>query len=625
MAVSLGPLPYSRRVSFNNLHDEATDPASKFYTYSMAEPSPHEFEVARMFSYSMAPARKRLRLPDPPLKLILKNRLSPAQLHHNLQHAMLLGVLYHGDLNDLATHPPELVPRLELATVVGGAPLDLDLELDTAEAPEQPATRRKLYLQMTDEELMALDPQFAKPKTLNLDNFKFDATTTYYQPARRGSTSTAAHVPKQVLYPSLNENNYKSMALTMKHVDYDADDAAVRTLLAVVLGRKHTWNTLDWLLLTDETHRGAPGFLQHGDYLVVAALVPLKFFDECRAGRRKSLPDDRLYAKCDSILRYILELLPDTLLRLKITVELVIDTPPPDPMAQRKQCLGTKFMLLHLFKQYQPCLVVVGNKSTNLNFKYPIRMNRRLASVATGLMPGEKECDEYLIKLLSYLVKYLLVPLICVGNLTVYHRKTDVRQPALVTFSDAKPPRPDPHGRKSSAVSECSIESYAGAGHNDSGSISSDDAHLDEDIAGRIADLYASPDEARFGQMLAAVSLLSLAQLKHYLDLINDDSVDKLPAQVLNSKVHQAYLQQAQGRLGLVLKTLLNGTAKAYKVKSLISYSEEDEKKNEKMIHDKKLKKSISRSLAASASLGGPGDKQVKKKKSFLQKLGLKG
>lgn len=629
-------LPYSRRVSFNNLHPDDEPSQSKFYSYSMnSEPTPHaDLDVLKMFgNYTLGAltGRKRLKLPDPPSKLILKNKLTASQLQHNVQHAELLGVSYHGDINDMVNHPPDNVPRSELAQVIGGDKSDSDSDSDTEdeeEAPQAPSARRKLYSAMTDEELMALDPQFAKPKTSNLDNFKFDSTTTYYSPARRGSSSasTATPVAKQIIYPSSNENNYELISLTIKHQDYDNENVFARTLLTVISGRKHTWNSLDWLFDDGLEGHKHESFLQDGDYLVVAALVPLKFFEECKSSSRKKIsPESRLYTKCDGILQYLLQNLPNSL-RLKITVELVMDIPPPDPMATKKTPSGTKFMLSHLFKQYLPCLVVLGNRSTNLNFKYPLRMNRR-SSVATG-MKAEKEHDQYLVKLSSYLVKYASTPLIFVGNATIYHHEPLAKPLGLVTFSDTKPPRglldaPPSTGRKDSAASVCSIESYSGA-HNDLSSLSLVDlSHL----KAKVEEMLTLSSEDRFADMLVAISLSSLAQLKQYLDIIKDDSIDKISPDVLNSKVHRAYQQSAPRSGGsMLLTTLSNGTSKPYKVKSLVSYSEDEEKKNEKMLNEKKLRKTASRTSAVSTGLGGPSDekKSVKKKKSFLQKLGVK-
>lgn len=623
---------YSRRVLFNNLQADE-DPASKFYLYSMDEPAPQtqDLEVSKMFgNYTLGP-RKRLRLPDPPLKLILKNTLSAAQLQHNLQHSLLPGVSYHGDLNDMALFPPELVPRLELARVINpeGAVEDSEEDSDGDEKP-MPLARRKLYLDMTPEELMALDPQFAKPKTSNLDNFKFDSKQTFYLPSSRRASNSAPGTSgaKQIIYPSLNENNYQLISLTMKHCDFDHNLLTTRTLLTVVSGRKHSWNTLDWLLLTDKLV-DAPVFLQDGDYLVVAALIPLKYFGN------KKRSDDKLYQKCDALLAYIMENLPDPTLRLKITVEFVIDVSPADPMtlSKKPRPTGTKFMMSHLYKQYMPTLVVLGNKLTNLNFKYPIRRSKQLASTSAStslvklplqlaLAAADAEASHFLIKLSSYLVKYSTVPVIFVGNSTKFHHRIVPKQLVLVTFSDdipnpqksildAQPPR------KNLATSEASIESFSG--NLDSGS-----ATLDDNIKQKMDELSASQSITRFAEMAACVSDNSLAQLRLYIGIITNDNIEKLSSDLLGSKVHQAYLSSSQSRNGSVVAARTNsngGAGNVYKVKSLISYSEEEEKKNERLINDKKLKKTLSRGLVSSAL----ADEKLKKKKSsFFLKIGLK-
>lgn len=652
--VSVPSGPYSRRVSFNNLHpDDLESGASKFYSYSDSAATHHaDLEVSKIFgNYSlgsmMAGPRKRVKLPDPPLKLILKNKLTPHQLLQNLQHAALLGVSYHGDLNDLAQADTEKLP------------IDLDLDdelLPPPPPPPAPSARRKSYSQMTDEELMALDPQFSKPRTSSLDGFKFDLSSMYYSNARRASTGgtlPAQAIPKQVVYPSLNENNYKLMSLTVRHQGYDLEPSTTRTLLTVVSGRKHTWNSLDWLLLTvpenesgDESVSGHVGsimsFLQDGDYLVVAGLVPLKFMEGCLDQKKQHCIDDKLYQKCDHLLQYILDNLPDKSLRLKITVEFVLDVAPSDPLAgnyKKGQLTGAKFMLSHLFKQYQPTLVIVGNKLTNLNFKYPIRKRRQRSAVSpTPTLPiqlskislGQSQSsdqgpDAYLIKISSFLIKYSTVPLVLVGNSTVFHHKSELKQSTAVTFSDTKPPTsrsildiPASHPRKDLATSDVSIESFNGNADSNSSST----LETPEELLDTIDDLQNSLSEARFADMLTSISLYSLAHSNNYLSVVNDDSVDRLSPQILNSKVHQVYSSIGH-KSGALSKSLSNGTAgKAYKVKSLISYSEEEEKKNEKMIHDKKLKKTASRGSVG--SLKSSDDKKPKNKKSFFQKLGMK-
>lgn len=665
--VSVPSGPYSRRVSFNNLHpDDLESGSSKFYHYNDSAATHHaDLEVSKMFgNYSlgsmMSGSRKRVKLPDPPLKLILKNKLTPHQLLQNLQHAALLGVSYHGDLNDLAQADTEKLP----------IDLDLDDEL-LLPPPPAPSARRKSYSQMTDEELMALDPQFSKPRTSSLDGFKFDLSTMYYSNARRASTGgslPSQAIPKQVVYPSLNENNYKLMSLTVRHQGYDVEPGTTRTLLTVVSGRKHTWNSLDWLLLTapedesgDESENGHNGqnghnglnghdghagngrsFLQDGDYLVVAGLVPLKFMEGCLDQKKQHCIDDKLYHKCDHLLQYILDNLPDKSLRLKITVEFVLDVAPSDPLAanyKKGQLTGPKFMLSHLFKQYQPTLVIIGNKLTNLNFKYPIRKGRQRSAVSpTPTLPiqlskislGQSQSsdqgpDAHLIKISSFLIKYSTVPLILVGNSTVFHHKSELKQSTAVTFSDTKPPTsrsildiPPLQHRKDLATSDVSIESFNGNADSNSSST----LETPEELLDTIDDLQNSLSETRFADMLTSISLYSLAHSNNYLSVVNDDSVDRLSPQILNSKVHQVYSSIGH-KNGSLSKSLSNGTAgKAYKVKSLISYSEEEEKKNEKMIHDKKLKKTASRGSVG--SLKSSDDKKPKKKKSLFQKLGMK-
>ncbi|KAM9930624.1 hypothetical protein OXX59_000365 [Metschnikowia pulcherrima] len=657
-------LPYSRRVSFNNLRPDdlgAGGPpdVTKFHSYSMTPkeivPKTPDSELSKLFSnYSLSsPAtsskRRRLKLPEPPSKSILKNKLSTEQLRSNIAHAMDAGASFNTELNDLVLHPPDSVPKSELARVIKAPEPKNNAENDSDSEDDSPHTRptgrRKSYSGMSDEELMALDPQFSKPNTSDLNSFRFDSVGPSYDTSRRASAPTTYGSPplrgKQVLYPSSNENNYKSVSFTSKHIDFD-HDVNSRTLLTIISGRKHSWNTLDWLLITEKSLRDRPGFLQNGDHLVVAALVPLKFVqtENKSSARKKDSAEQKVQKKCESILSYILENLPDPNLRLKITVELVMDIPYPDPMtisanSTKKVETGTKFMIGHLFKQYQPTLVVVGNKSTNLNFKYPRRMSRstnptpRSSISAASSTPGkssDSDVELYLVKLSSYMVRYSTVPVVMVGNSTVFHQKSSTKTLPSVTFTDEStnsksildtPCYPNAF-RHNSFTSEGSIESFCGEHVNDGDSNSSEAQKAS-------ASSTDSPraDVDPFAAMLSEISKKSLADSNLYLEQIKSD---RLPGHLSNSRVHQAYVSMEQARPGSLSKTNSSAaTGRAYKVRSLISYNEEDEKRNEKMISEKKLRKSISRNSAGSDVSGASDGKGTKKKKkSFLQKIGLK-
>lgn len=669
---------FSRRVSFNNLNPDNASPNIPAYlahtqpnythTSNYGFGSSVNGDFAKLFANRAPPtptsARKRLRLPDPPAKSILKNRLLPQQLQYNVQNLQLLGILFHGDLNDLVDSPVA-VPLLD----VGVAPFEFE--------EEAPRTRRKLYADMTDDELMALDPQFAntRSKVSNVDKFKFDSQKTYYLPAKRGLVLAPAPLKNLAVYPSSNENNYSSISLTVKHERYDALEIPPRTLLTVISGRKHTWNALDWLLHTEESPERAPNdvFLQNGDYLVVTALIPARYvkeFDSELPGRRKkgrcSL-DSVLYAKCERLLQYVMTCLPSADLQVKITVELIPEPVPESPAAKAP---GYKYMILHLYKQYQPTLVVVGNRSTNLNFKYPIRMGRNNSMVgsssnapsAPGLSTSPAATTQtqaethYLIKLSSYIVKYSAIPVVVVGNATRFHHSphhvVDSSVPKFsVSFSDLVPknqylapvespgsPRTKARHGSSSSQSD-SIESFNGAIHTVrsllallSASAATEEGGVFADVPAKLDALVASGEEDRFKNMLMVVLDASMKECKTYLDRVGRG--DAISLELLSSKVHQLYKSQTGVSNGSVsmghrpsIHDKANGSSEGvYKVKSLILYSEEDEKKNEKLLALKKIKKQLlnNSSIAASENSSSGSDMKKKKKKSFFQKIGLK-
>ncbi|PVH18490.1 uncharacterized protein CXQ87_001420 [Candidozyma duobushaemuli] len=137
----------------------------------------------------------------------------------------------------------------------------------------------------------------------------------------------------------------------------------------------------------------------------------------------------------------------------------------------------------------------------------------------------------------------------------------------------------------------------------------------------RLNEIETSESESKFQDMLAIISTSSLRESKDYLTSVNDNSKNS-PTR-LNNKVHEAYQSYHHSRGGgnPATRTMSNSSGgKPYKVKSMISYSEEEERKNEKKLNDKRLKKSISQTSSGSSN----GDKKVKKKKSFLQKIGFK-
>ncbi|RKP31651.1 hypothetical protein METBISCDRAFT_26455 [Metschnikowia bicuspidata] len=633
MAAVSSPLSvYTRRVSFNNLDtDKATEPQGlpvHPYAGNVENTGHHQGSLGSEFSklfgnYSLSGAlsggntvRKRIRLPQPPLKLILKNKLTSAQLETN---------------SAWAAAQNELSP----INATFGAENEMDGSSSESEDKAPPPTvHRNLFSGMTDEELSALDPQFSKQHMLNMDLFRFDSVTTYYSPSRRGSTANISALvvsaaANKVVYSSLNENNYKSISLTLKHQDYDYENTSNRTLLTVISGRKHTWNSLDWLLLTEKTLR-SNSFLQNGDYLVVAAMVPYKYLEAgAKSHQKKKSLEESLRSKCDLILRYILDNLADALIRLRITVELVIDVPPPSSKGTtgKNTNFGTKLMISHLYKQYNPSLVILGNRSTNLNFKYPLRIRNSMSlATAKGATPSpgprvERETTEFLIKLSSYMVKYSTVPVILVGNATLFHKFVTRKQLVSVKFYGTPLQLwgildgPPVNFSKNSAVSDNSIESFTGGAFNDEHSVTPD-----LEVKTELDHLMNSTSEDRFAAMILAVSQASLSDLNNYLQLICDDSVDWLSPEITSSRVHQAYASTLQAKLGPLLLKTSSGTS-VYRVKSLILYSEEDEKKNERRLSKKKLRKSISG--LSSVSLGS-GKDEKKKKRSFLLRIGLK-
>lgn len=408
---------FSRRVLFLNVHPELDDPGCG-PIYNLPAPllrppaqpmtmvnlgiefNQRMFDKLLPFAPKLPPLaatghvlslrRKRLKLPDPPNKLILKNKVSPEQLLINET-----TINFHGDLDELALFTAANIDNVASSSLNGA-------NGDGVTSPP----RRKLYAEMTDEELMQLDPQYAQ-KLVNVSQYKFDSKQGFYAGTSKTNSDPAYPTAK---YALLGVDNYKLVLLTVKHNGYE-QCTTNRTILAYISGRRHLWNGLDWMLSHNQSVTDLEIFLTHGDYLVVAALIPQRFItDHAKLNKRNRL-EEVLYDKGNQILEHLLTLplLSQRDLRLKITVELIMDNVIADtPTVRNKKPQGNKYALGNLYRQYHPNMLVMGTKLANFNFKYPTQ-RKQLAR------------DEYLVKLTSYVMKYSVVPVLLVGPFTKWH------------------------------------------------------------------------------------------------------------------------------------------------------------------------------------------------------------
>ncbi|RLV93503.1 hypothetical protein JA1_002290 [Spathaspora sp. JA1] len=634
---------YSRRVSFNNLNpddDSGIPPNQPIYNlgpvvtnYTLSNPQSlssgsHTTNIDSAFpSLSKTPTpttyipRKRLKLPDPPSKSILKNRVSLQQLEYNEEND-----LYGEDVKEGATinyHEDVMEDVTETTTV-----------------PDPPTTRRKSYADMSYEQLMALDPQFNTKSVHNLDQFKFDNQKTYYlSNSKRGSigagaaaaAAAAAQLSKKVEYPTSNDNNYKSISLTVKHDEYDSIKYS-RTLLTVISGRRHTWNTLDWLFLIDQDQHLNHSFLVDGDYLIIASLIPLKFLKEYGNKRNRISIYDYLYQKCSNLLNYFAEYFTKLNLKLKVTVEFVTDNEEDyGGLSTVKINRGEKYMLEHLYKQYQPTLVVIGNKSSNMNFKYPIKM--------------ASSYQEYLIRLSSYIMKYSTVPVIVVGNTTLANRitsnnstppientstptlKFDLQAPTI-TFSHVSSEEKvnnksqfSSTNRNNSSSTISSIESYAPDLHKTTTSEEIRKQEYYQKLQTLNSLEYTTP--SKYQDLLTCISDNAFVEASNYLIALNskDDSLK------IDDKIHLMYRSQGSIVSHNDDHHHHHEEGPIYKVKSLISYDPEEESKQKKQqqLKMKKLKHSRSNDstgVSSTSSINSSDNKA--KKSSFWKKIGFK-
>jgi hypothetical protein len=158
--------------------------------------------------------------------------------------------------------------------------------------PHAGSTKKKSIVEMSDEELMALDSQYRKG--VSLENLKFDGDgylplhdLTIIEAKKMSNTKNIDKFVgtmvnnRKVLRPSIS--NYHSYSTSYTHTGLSLyiqeflnkgktknnEDApsSLRELALYVSGRRHTWSALDWTI---------KNFLRDGDHLVVLSQVPDK-------------------------------------------------------------------------------------------------------------------------------------------------------------------------------------------------------------------------------------------------------------------------------------------------------------------------------------------------------------
>lgn len=525
---------YNQSVSFNNIHEVPITPQDEtrnidFKDINFGYGTSLINDISNYYSNYTTDRKRKLLVQGIPTKLILKNKLSPQQLQYNIENSKCLGKNYHENLDDIIQNYAS-----DQAADVPDSTFGNKLKNANGTNLAAKKLRRKSYSEMTDEELMALDPQFQTTK-LKIDQFKFDSKKTFYLPERK-----LVFVPKNELKlrPSLN---YKSVNLTHKHENFKLN----RTLLTIINGKSHSWNSLFWLLESD--------FLNDGDYLIISSLLPTSLSEH----------SNLLLEKCHNIIdSFVSHLKPN--LRLKITVDLVINEPVQLITTKRdKDALNYKTFINNLYHQYTPNLVIFGNKTANVNFKYPIKL--------------KDANNKFLVKLSSYLLKYSTIPVIEVN--TLLKTKSSLRKPSVVSLN--------------------SISSNS--------SISSSDDSFDE---------IAYNDPSKFSKMIGAVSDKSLNEAREYLNLVQQEETNANVPQFKVSFNNDVQFEKVSSIYNSQLSKLNSGNSEMYKVRSLLnnssdSLSETKLAKSDQGVSLKKIKSGLKKEEP----------KPEKKKKSVWKKI----
>ncbi|CCE72529.1 Piso0_000111 [Millerozyma farinosa CBS 7064] len=680
------PDPFGRRVSFNCIHpeyidDPGGDDPGRFRTAFLIDTQGDANfgygqtrfdDVSKIFSglgsaaastfgvSTPSRAKVRYRLPDPPAKSILKTprggssrRASAPAATCAAPAAASSSAIAETSSDSSGSDEREMRAwRQQVAAADGRStssspPSSQQSGLLTAASLAGPG-RQKSFSEMTDEELMELDPQYklTKPRPDNLHQFKFDSQNTYWPSARRASLPSTSRGGR-FSSDSSSSNNYNSISLTVQHKSFVPSN---RTIMAVISGRRHSWNALDALV----TSAGQEdSLLANGDYLVVASLVPARYFTEYGKNRCGSTGsgasgappsaaacEESLSRRCDRLLSYITSRLHPGL-AIKVTVEFVTDyigdnqssstgftwfegsfgnTGSSSPLSSsfpgasgsavssggqgmangagygssssRSPKSGYKYMLPLLYNQYQPTIVVVGTRSSNLNFKYPFKLRRntnKARSVDRSLSAGplsvqatsSPAADEFMIKLASFLIKYSSVPVVVVGN----------------TCKAAQNGHNVIYGEKKMSVtssqSEESISSES-KGPNAYRAETKCSTLADDSLKSDVCEMLQSDSESRFADALTAISDRSHNHSVAYLSLLKSretGSSDAAQSEGISldvpsvkysdatlSKIHTIYSSQQ-----LESASQTSNKDRLYKVKSMISYDEGEEERNARL------------------------------------------
>ncbi|CCH44045.1 hypothetical protein BN7_3604 [Wickerhamomyces ciferrii] len=352
--------------------------------------------------------RKTPKLPPPPSKSILKKN-------------------YTFNNQDYIINETETIPK------------NLPDDSITSILPSQ--QRKKSIVEMSPEELLEMDKQYQKTSVSNLDKFEFDGDnylplhnlTSFDQSYKKNRNQNLNNVDKLVgnivtinnkkLFKSNNKNiNFKSYSVNFKHGDMtkfiqnyfndlnqesnaaNQDDKhinenypnlkheikqsseSLRDLIIYISGRKHTWDSINWVL---------KNFLINGDHLIIISQLPtLNSINDPNSGYDTILDDyddyddeitsEFIKEKVDSLSSYIfkcIELLGLEDLKISITIEFIKDK-------------SVKNLIKNSINLYNPNFFLISSlisnrlsiKFENNNIKLPFYLMKNL-NLSTIIIP----------------------------------------------------------------------------------------------------------------------------------------------------------------------------------------------------------------------------------------------
>lgn len=277
---------------------------------------------------------------------------------------------------------------------------ELEDQLINNDSDNEPEKKKKSYVDMSDEELAAIEKQLqsgGRQTHTDFNHFDFGQQNTLFigslqsKPPLHSRVSNISQKNQDpgLTYPSRPSVTHKAISITRSHKDYNRmyqDSSSSRTVVCYLNGRRHTWASADWFITE---------CAKDGDHLVIVTNLPMyeelqtmlkKNFHEEHNSTRNKLEEFSFDAtiknkapsavlepnfqqiglminELDELTKYKCERMADYYASrcknkiMKVTVEVVKE-------------VNNKFFVVHVLDLYKPNLQIVSTVSTNFCIKF---------------------------------------------------------------------------------------------------------------------------------------------------------------------------------------------------------------------------------------------------------------